>query len=109
MDRHHLAMAPVYHAQVYYALFHDYVPGILERRGPFRPGHLDLVRAHHERGELLMAGAWGEPVDGALFIFKADGPETIEAFVESDPYVKNGLVVAHRIRQWNVVTGGAEQ
>lgn len=94
---------------MYYVLLYDYVPGILERRGPFRPDHLDLVRSCHERGELVMAGAWNDPVDGALFIFKAEGPEPIEAFVESDPYVKNGLVAAHRIRGWNVVAGAAEK
>lgn len=90
---------------MYYLLFYDYVEDILERRTPYRAEHLALAQAAHERGELLMAGALAEPVDGAVFIFKTEGPEPIEAFVHNDPYVRNGLVTAWRIRPWTVVIG----
>ncbi len=93
---------------MYFALFYDYVPGILERRGPFRPRHLELARAYQERGELLLAGAWGDPADGALFIFHANSPGVVEGFVKADPYVQNGLVTTHHIRHWNVVIGGKD-
>jgi uncharacterized protein YciI len=33
------------------------------------------------------------------------GTETAERFVESDPYVANGVVSSYRIRDWNVVIG----
>ncbi|GIV70118.1 YciI-like protein [Caldilinea sp.] len=91
---------------MHYLLFYDYVEDILERRTPYRAEHLALAQAAHERGELLMVGALAEPVDGAVFVFKADGPEPIEAFVRNDPYVKHGLVTAWRIRPWTVVIGG---
>jgi hypothetical protein len=52
-----------------------------------------------------MAGALVEPVDGALFVFTTDDRSVVENFVASDPYVREGLVTAWRIRPWNVVIG----
>lgn len=88
-----------------YVLCYDYVPDIAERRAPFRPAHLGLVRAHHERGEIVIAGALEEPLDAALIVFNSDSPAVAEAFVRDDPYVANGLVTRWRIRPWNVVVG----
>ncbi len=88
---------------MYYALFYNYVPDVLDRRGPYRPDHLSLAGEYQRRGELLLAGAWANPTDGALLVFRTDGPEPVERFVSRDPYVANGLVTSHRIREWTVV------
>lgn len=90
---------------MYYLLFYDYVPDILERRGPHRPGHLELAEAERAGGTLLMAGAYGDPVKGAVFAWRCDDPSPVEAFVASDPYVANGLVTGWRIEPWTVVIG----
>ncbi|MDQ2882214.1 MAG: YciI-like protein [Actinomycetota bacterium] len=90
---------------MYSLLFYDYVPDIVERRAPFREAHLALVGEAHERGHLLMAGALAEPADGAVFVFTTDDRSVVENFVASDPYVRQGLVTAWRIRPWNVVIG----
>jgi uncharacterized protein YciI len=87
-----------------YVLFYDYVPNVVERRAPFREAHLALAGAAHERGELVMAGAWADPVDGAALVFTTR--EAAEAFPATDPYVLNGLVPSWRVREWNVVVGG---
>jgi uncharacterized protein len=50
-----------------YALADDY----LERRAALRADHLALLRAAHERGELLMAGALPDPYDRALLVPRA--------------------------------------
>ena len=84
-------------------LFYDYVDDILERRAPFRQAHLALAGQFHERGVLLMAGALTEPVDGAVFVFATDDRSIVKGFVANDPYVREGLVTAWRIRSWNVV------
>jgi uncharacterized protein YciI len=86
-----------------HVLLYDYVPDILERRAPHREAHLDLVRRLHDQGVLVMAGAAGDPVDSALFVFR--GPSDLPArdFVEADPYGAAGLVTAHRIVPWMVV------
>ena len=93
---------------MFYVLQYDYVPDIVERRGPFRAEHLSLAGELLASGVLRMAGAWADPVDGAQFIFQTDDRSLIEAFVERDPYVLNGLVTAWRIREWNVVVGGEQ-
>jgi len=90
---------------MHYLLFYDYVENMLERRSPFREGHLALAKAAQQRGELAMAGAFADPVDGAVFVFRSDTPQAVEAFVQQDPYVANGLVTRWRIRPWTVVIG----
>ncbi len=41
----------------YFALTYDVVDDFVNKRTPFRPAHFNEVRAAHERGELVMAGA----------------------------------------------------
>lgn len=93
---------------MHWLLFYDYVDDMLERRAPFRDAHLALARQAHENGSLLLAGALVEPLDGAVFVFDAEDRAVVEDFVRDDPYVKEGLVTASRIRQWNVVVGGPQ-
>ena len=89
-----------------FVLLYDYVENVIEKRAPFRADHLALANQYFERGELLMAGAFADPVDGAAFIFAVDDRARVEAFVAADPYVANGLVPSWRIRAWTVVIGG---
>ena len=91
---------------MHWVLSYDYVDDIATRRAPFRDAHLGLVGQLHERGELLMAGAVGDPIQGALLVFTADDPSVVEGFVDQDPYVREGLVTAWQVRPWNVVVGG---
>jgi uncharacterized protein YciI len=91
-------------AETLLALFYEYVPDILERRAPHRDAHLAHATAAAERGELVIAGALGDPPHGAMFAFRVEGPEAIEEFVAADPYVRAELVTAHRVEPWTVVT-----
>lgn len=84
-----------------YALVDDYV----ERRAALRQEHLALARDAHARGELLLAGALGEPTDRALLVWAAPDPSVVEDFAERDPYVRNGLVTRWTVRPWTVVIG----
>jgi uncharacterized protein YciI len=65
---------------------------------------LKEVRESHTRGELIMAGALGEPA-GALLIFRAADKSPAEQFATNDPYVKEGLVKSWQVRPWTVVVG----
>ncbi|MCY3507218.1 MAG: YciI-like protein [Chloroflexi bacterium] len=89
-----------------FVLFYDYVENVVEKRAPFRADHLALAREYVDRGEIEMAGAFADPVDGAAFVFTVDDRSRVEAFVAADPYVANGLVPSWRIREWTVVIGG---
>jgi len=91
---------------MHYMLLYDYVADVAERRGPHRPQHLALLEALHAKGQVLFAGAWNDPLDGAAIVFHADDRSAVEAFVRADPYVTNGLVSAWRIREWRLAVGG---
>lgn len=87
----------------YFALFYSVVDGYLTRRTVYREEHLGLVREAHRRGDLVLAGAFADPVDGALLVFRTPDRAVVEAFARSDPYVINGLVTQWKIRDWSVV------
>ena len=93
---------------MYFALFYTVVDDYLERRGVFREEHLSLARAAQARGELVLAGAFAEPADGALLVFRVDDAAVVEDFVQQDPYFINGLVASYRIRPWTVVVGAGQ-
>jgi uncharacterized protein YciI len=90
---------------MHYLLLYDVVADYTERRVALRAEHLALVRAAHERGELVMAGALAEPNDGAVLIIRGDSPKIAEAFAAADPYVRHGLVTHWRVRKWATVCG----
>lgn len=91
---------------MYYLLLYDVVDDYVNRRAPFRDEHLTLARQAQARGELVLAGAFSEPVDGAALVFRTDDGSVPERFAREDPYVKSGLVTRWRVRGWNVVVGG---
>lgn len=90
---------------MHYLLFYDVAPDYLDRRAEFRAAHLVLATEACARGELVLAGALADPVDGAVLLFKGDSPEVAERFASADPYVKNGLVTRWRVRPWTTVVG----
>ena len=84
-------------------LQYDAVDDFINRRMPYREEHLRLIREAYARGEVVMAGALGNPPDGGLLVFKA-ATEVAEDFARRDPYVVNGLITRWVVRPWNVVT-----
>ncbi len=91
---------------MYYLLLYDVVEGYVEKRRAYREAHLELAKKAFSRGELVLAGAFADPVDGAALVFKGNDPSVAERFAQNDPYVVNGLVAKWRVRSWNVVVGG---
>jgi len=90
---------------MHYLLFYDLAPDYLERRGAFRAEHLALAWQAHERGELILGGALGDPAAQGVVLFRVESPAVIEKFVAADPYVRNGLVLRHRVLPWTTVVG----
>ena len=89
----------------YYALLYYVVDDFVARRGEYREEHLRLVREAHRRGELLLAGAFTDPTDRALLVFRAADVSVADDFARNDPYVKRGLVTRWEVRPWAVVIG----
>ena len=88
-----------------FLLQYDYVSDVLEKRGPYREGHLGLAKELISTGKCLSGGPTSPPgatvPTGALFIFS--DREAAEQFVAQDPYVANGIVTGHNIQEWTVV------
>eukprot|EP00542_Grammatophora_oceanica_P019105 CAMPEP_0194050236 /NCGR_PEP_ID=MMETSP0009_2-20130614/34090_1 /TAXON_ID=210454 /ORGANISM="Grammatophora oceanica, Strain CCMP 410" /LENGTH=122 /DNA_ID=CAMNT_0038696751 /DNA_START=61 /DNA_END=429 /DNA_ORIENTATION=- len=92
-------------AATQYLLRYSYIPDVLEKRGPYREGHLGLAKDLIAEGRCLAGGPSGPVLmdvpTGALFIFT--DLDAAKLFVEKDPYVSGGIVTDHSIEEWNVV------
>ena len=90
---------------MHYLLFYEVADDYLARRAQFRDAHLELGWIASDRGDLILGGAFANPVDGALLLFKGDSPTVAENFARNDPYVLNGLVKRWYVREWTTVAG----
>jgi uncharacterized protein YciI len=90
---------------MYFLLFYELVDDYIGRRQAFREEHLGLAQEAKERGELVLAGAYADPTDGAALVFRADDDSVVRDFVAHDPYIREGLVKKWNVRQWMVVIG----
>jgi hypothetical protein len=63
------------------------------------PAHKARLDAFHARGDLLAVGPWSDPREGALAIFRSRA--SAEEFVKEDPFVLNGVIARHEIKDWN--------
>ena len=89
----------------HFLLFYEVGPEYMERRAEFRAAHLEKAWASVGRGELLLAGAILEPIDGAVLLFRGESKEVAEDFARADPYVLNGLVKRWQAREWATAVG----
>lgn len=95
-------------SRAYHVLEYDLADDYLDRRGPLRAEHLGLLRAAHDAGAVVLAGALADPPDRALIVWHVEDVATVHRFVEADPYVAAGLVTSWRVRPWTVAVGGAD-
>ena len=72
-----------------------------EDRDAIRTPHIEYLDALVDRGTLFAYGRYADELDpGALFIYRADSADAVEALVAGDPYVVAGLVPGHSVRAW---------
>ena len=89
----------------YFVLSYELVNDYVNRRTPYREQHLRLAKEAHQRGELILGGAFSEPADRALLVFRVAQRSIVEEFAKNDPYVTNGMVLRWEVRPWTVVIG----
>ena len=90
---------------MHYLLIYEAASDYLKRRAQIREEHLKLAWQAHERGDLVLGGAVGDPADGAILLFQGSSPQAAEDFARKDPYVHHGLVTSWRVRPWATVVG----
>jgi uncharacterized protein YciI len=85
-----------------HVLLYESAEDVHARAPEHLPAHVARLRAFHDRGEILMAGTFGDPQsEGSMAIFPTR--EAAEAFAAGDPFVLNGVVRAWRLRTWNEI------
>lgn len=89
----------------YFTLIYYVIDNFVAQRAPFREEHLRLAQEANQRGQLILAGALGDPADRALLIFYGPDSSAAQAFAQNDPYVLNGLVTRWEVQPWAVVIG----
>ena len=99
-----LSTVPVAYAPMSktFAITYHYVPDILERRAPHRPAHLGRLQQRLAEGKLILAGAFADPVDGALLVVEAESAGEVYAWIAGDPYTEAGLITSVDVRETNV-------
>ena len=77
-------------------------PGAAELRTKIRPEHLKFLDA--SVGRLLACGAKlsddGETALGSLYILDTDSRAEAKAFIDSDPFARNGVFGTITITRW---------
>lgn len=73
-----------------------------EKSKQYRPEHLDYLSKMRDEGKIL---TYGRFVDGAggLVIYKADSLETVQSYVNHDPYIIH-KARTYEIHEWEMVT-----
>jgi uncharacterized protein len=79
-------------------VFYESAPDVLEKAPLHFAAHKAHFQAFVERGELLAIGPFSDPREGSMAVFTTR--EAAEAFVRDDPFVLNGVVARHTIKDW---------
>jgi uncharacterized protein YciI len=80
-------------------MLYEAVDDFLEKARANFEEHQKWFMTFAERGELLMIGPMMDGTGDAMGIFTT--LEAAEAFVAGDPFVREGIVRTHTIREWN--------
>jgi uncharacterized protein len=85
-----------------YVVLYEPADDVLTTAPVHYPAHKSRLDEFHRRGEILMVGTFGDPVnEGSMAIFPTR--EAAESFVAEDPFVVNGVVKSYQIREWNEI------
>ena len=89
----------------HFLLFYEGADDYVARRAKFRSEHLAKALKASQSGELLLGGAFADPIDGAVLLFKGESRSVAEDFARVDPYVTGGAVKRWHVREWTTVVG----
>ena len=92
-------------AMKHFLLFYDGAPDYLERRPQFRSDHLKHAWAAQERGEIVVAGALADPVDGAVLMFAGEDCRRPRRSPAPIPTSSTDSSSRWHVREWTTVVG----
>ena len=90
-----------------FALMYSYTPDVALQDAT-RPAHLAHLRRLVDDGRLVASGPWG-PGDarGGLLVFRANDRAAVQAIVDRDPFMTQGVVATCDLREWVPLLGPA--
>jgi len=88
--------------KTYAVLLYASADDVANRAPEHFPAHKARLDEFHAAGDLVLVGTFGDPqAQGSMAVFT--GREAATRFVEGDPFVLNGVVRSHEIRDWNEI------
>lgn len=84
-----------------HVLFYELAEGSMPLAQQHFPAHRKRLEEFHERGLMLLVGTFSDAPVGAMAVFTTR--EAAEEFMAGDPFLQNGVVGAHRIREWDEI------
>ncbi|MET1038652.1 MAG: YciI family protein [Aeromicrobium sp.] len=92
-----------------FATTYRYADDTVESRDATRPAHREYLGELATNGSLALSGPFVGGADGALLVFEAATPDDVQALIDADPFVVEGLVAEITVREWQAVLGRLAQ
>ena len=92
---------------MHYLLFYEVGEDYVTKRAAFREEHLEKAWKASERRELLLGGAFANPVDGAVLLFQGNSPQAAEKFAEADACARLCHLAGGELEQIQFLLGHA--
>jgi uncharacterized protein len=67
-----------------------------------RPRHQAYMFKLIEQGKVIAAGSLLQPDDGGLFLYEAPSLDAAQRLVDDDPYILEGCITCHRLREYEI-------
>jgi uncharacterized protein YciI len=88
--------------RTYAVVLYESADDVANRARAHFPAHKARLDEFHAAGDLVLVGTFGDPqAQGSMAVFATR--EAAAKFVEGDPFVLNGVVRRHEIRDWNEI------
>lgn len=84
-----------------HVLFYELAEGAMALAQQHYPAHRERIDEFHGRGLVLLVGTFSDAPVGAMSVFTTR--EAAEEFMADDPFLRHGVVGAHRLREWDEV------
>lgn len=89
----------------YFVVFATDRPGMDEWRERLRPAHREYLRRPQPHAVRVCLGGptldhEGQRMNGTLLVVQASSQGEVEAFLQDDPYIRNGLFAHLEVRPW---------
>lgn len=87
-----------------YVVLYEAAENIAEKAPLHYAAHSERLEEFHADGRLLLVGPFADPqTQGSMAIFTSR--EAAEEFAAGDPFVLEGVVAGHEIREWHEAYG----